>query len=69
MTGYSAVLFVVFASPGTGSTSTLTVVVGPNGDLTEVLERHRLRLARVDEVDRLRLHDRRRGSSGSSASP
>src|SRR5262245_10671686 len=31
MTGYSAVLLVVFVSPGTGSTSTLTVVCSPNG--------------------------------------
>jgi hypothetical protein len=31
MTGYSAVLLVVFVSPGTGSTSTFTDVCSPNG--------------------------------------
>src|SRR5687768_15799297 len=31
MTGYSAVLLVVRVSPGTGSTSTLTETVSPNG--------------------------------------
>ena len=59
MTGYSAELLSAFASPSTGCTSTFTVVRG-EGDLTEVGERHGLRLAGIDHVDRLRGHDRRR---------
>ena len=48
MTGYSAVLFVVFCSPGTGLTSTLTEVRWPNG-----LEEEWLDLA-VDRIHTLK---------------
>ena len=56
-------------SPGTGATSTWTVVFCANGTSPRSENVTVFVLARVDQVDRLRPHDRALGSSGSSASP